>query len=214
MASDILSSNYDVLLKLVVIGDSGVGKSNLLSRFSRNEFMPDGKTTVGVEIATRTLEIDDAVIMAQVWDTAGQERFRAITSAYYRGSHGALLVYSVTSRQSFQNVDVWLREIRVNAPGAVVMLVGNKSDLRQLREVTTEEGRGLAEKNGLLFIETSALDSSNVNLSFENLLRAIYVKAFRPAGVSTGETAMEERREIIKTEDVVIDPPKCACTVM
>eukprot|EP00727_Mastigamoeba_balamuthi_P008282 m51a1_g4076 putative gtp-binding protein ypt3 (224) ;mRNA; f:767805-768684 len=223
MATDIPPDSYDVLLKLVLIGDSGVGKSNLLSRFSHNEFNLESKTTVGVEFATRTLEIGDSVVKAQVWDTAGQERFRAIASAYYRGSHGALLVYSVTSRQTFQNVGVWLREIKENAPGAVVMLVGNKSDLRHLREVKTEEGRGLAEKNGLLFIETSAYDASNVNISFENLLHAIYDRGLRPAGGDVVAVDRDERRRIntgdegqdlVDGSDGGVDGRRCGCMVM
>eukprot|EP00727_Mastigamoeba_balamuthi_P010610 m51a1_g6171 putative ras gtpase rab11 (210) ;mRNA; r:7106-8045 len=197
--SAVLSDNYDVFLKLVLVGDSGVGKSNLVSRFSRNEFNPDGITTVGVEFATRTLEIGDAVVKAQIWDTAGQERFRAITNAYYRGSHGALLVYSVASRQSFDNVEQWLREVRENAPTVVVMLVGNKSDLRHLREVSTDEGVGLAFRNGLLFTETSALDASNVSLSFENLLRAIYGKRIGPA--PDVAVADKDQRTPVDTED-------------
>ncbi|KAH9791407.1 ras-related protein RABA1a [Citrus sinensis] len=138
---------YDYLFKLVLIGDSGVGKSNLLSRFTKNEFNLESKSTIGVEFATRSLRIDNKVIKAQIWDTAGQERYRAITSAYYRGAVGALLVYDVTRHATFQNVGRWLRELREHTdPNIIVMLIGNKTDLRHLVAVSTEDGKAFAEQ--------------------------------------------------------------------
>jgi small GTP-binding protein len=135
-----------LLLAVVIIGDSGVGKSNLLSRFTRNEFHLDSKSTIGVEFATRSIQHDGKIIKAQIWDTAGQERYRAITSAYYRGAVGALLVYDISKRLTFENVERWLKELRDHAePNIVVMLVGNKSDLRHLRTVPTEEAMSFAE---------------------------------------------------------------------
>jgi len=101
--------DYDYLFKVVIIGDSGVGKSNLLSRFTRNEFHLDSKSTIGVEFATRSIQHDGKIIKAQIWDTAGQERYRAITSAYYRGAVGALLVYDISKRLTFENVERWLK---------------------------------------------------------------------------------------------------------
>merc|ERR1712108_57459 len=150
---------YDYLFKIVLIGDSGVGKSNLLSRFTRNEFNLESKSTIGVEFATRSLDYEGKLIRAQIWDTAGQERYRAITSAYYRGAVGALLVYDIAKSITFKNVERWLSELRDNAAeNIVIMLVGNKRDLRPLREESTETAKEFAEKNGLSFIETSALD--------------------------------------------------------
>jgi len=166
---------YDYLYKVVLIGDSGVGKSNLLSRFTRNEFNLETKSTIGVEFATRSIQADGKTIKAQIWDTAGQERYRAITSAYYRGAVGALLVYDIAKNVTFKNVERWLTELRENAaPNIVIMLVGNKSDLRHLREVPTETAKEFAEKNNLSFIETSALESTNVELAFQNILTEIY----------------------------------------
>ena len=128
------------VLTVVLIGDSGVGKSNLLSRFTRNEFNLDSKSTIGVEFATRSIQVDSKTIKAQIWDTAGQERYRAITSAYYRGAVGALLVYDISKHQTYENVTRWLKELRDHADtNIVIMLVGNKSDLRHLRAVPTEE---------------------------------------------------------------------------
>ncbi|KAH6949816.1 ras family protein [Fusarium avenaceum] len=162
-------------LKFVLIGDSGVGKSNLLSRFTRNEFNLDSKSTIGVEFATRSIQVDSKTIKAQIWDTAGQERYRAITSAYYRGAVGALLVYDISKHQTYENVTRWLKELRDHADAnIVIMLVGNKSDLRHLRAVPTEEAKSFASENHLSFIETSALDASNVELAFQNILTEIY----------------------------------------
>ncbi|KAI8551384.1 hypothetical protein RHMOL_Rhmol06G0181800 [Rhododendron molle] len=166
---------YDYLFKLVLIGDSGVGKSNLLSRFTKNEFNLESKSTIGVEFATKSLKLDGKVIKAQIWDTAGQERYRAITSAYYRGAVGALLVYDVTRHSTFQNVERWLKELRDHTdPNIVVMLIGNKSDLRHLVAVSTDDGKALAEKESLYFMETSALEATNVEKAFTEVLTQIY----------------------------------------
>lgn len=179
-------------LTVVLIGDSGVGKSNLLSRFTRNEFNLDSKSTIGVEFATRSIQVDAKTIKAQIWDTAGQERYRAITSAYYRGAVGALLVYDISKQQTYENVMIWLKELRDHADSnIVIILVGNKSDLRHLRAVPTEEAKQFASmwtlrkqgmtykltvtgENNLSFIETSALDASNVELAFQNILTGTY----------------------------------------
>ncbi|EPS64921.1 hypothetical protein M569_09858, partial [Genlisea aurea] len=174
--------DYDYLFKLVLIGDSGVGKSNLLSRFTRNEFSLDSKATIGVEFATRTIRVDDKVIKAQIWDTAGQERYRAITSAYYRGAVGALLVYDVTRHVTFENLERWLKELRDHTDqNIVIMLVGNKADLRHLRAVSTEEGTAFAEKEKVYFMETSALESVNVEKSFTEVLTQIHQVVSRKA---------------------------------
>jgi len=178
---------YDYLYKVVLIGDSGVGKSNLLSRFTRNEFNLETKSTIGVEFATRSIQADTKTIKAQIWDTAGQERYRAITSAYYRGAVGALLVYDIAKNATFKNVERWLTELRENAAtNIVIMLVGNKSDLRHLREVPTETAKDFAEKNALSFIETSALDSTNVELAFQNILTEIYHQSTQPPPTGGG----------------------------
>eukprot|EP01025_Chloroclados_australasicus_P059131 TRINITY_DN7464_c0_g4_i1.p1 TRINITY_DN7464_c0_g4~~TRINITY_DN7464_c0_g4_i1.p1 ORF type:complete len:246 (-),score=14.78 TRINITY_DN7464_c0_g4_i1:143-880(-) len=167
--------DYDYLFKVVLIGDSGVGKSNLLSRFTRNEFMLESKSTIGVEFATRSIQVDGKTIKAQIWDTAGQERYRAITSAYYRGAVGALLVYDITKSVTFENVERWLKELRDHAdPNIVIMLVGNKSDLRHLRSVQTDEAESFCQQEGLSLIETSALEATNVEKAFKQILTDIY----------------------------------------
>ncbi|GER44890.1 RAB GTPase homolog A5A [Striga asiatica] len=165
----------DYLFKIVLIGDSAVGKSNLLARFARDEFYPNSKSTIGVEFQTQKMEINGKEVKAQIWDTAGQERFRAVTSAYYRGAVGALVVYDISRRRTFESVGRWLNELHTYSDmNVVTILVGNKSDLRDAREVTTGEGKALAESQGLFFIETSALDSSNVASAFQTVVKEIF----------------------------------------
>uniref|UniRef100_A0A7N0RFR1 Ras-related protein RABA2a n=1 Tax=Kalanchoe fedtschenkoi TaxID=63787 RepID=A0A7N0RFR1_KALFE len=192
---------YDYLFKVVLIGDSGVGKSNLLSRFTRNEFCLESKSTIGVEFATRTLQVEGRTVKAQIWDTAGQERYRAITSAYYRGALGALLVYDTTKATTFENVSRWLKELRDHADAnIVIMLIGNKTDLKHLRAVATEDGQSYTEKEGLSFIETSALESTNVEKAFQTILSEIY-RIISKKSLAAGETAPSSIKEG-KTIDV------------
>ncbi|CAA0826595.1 Ras-related protein RABA5b [Striga hermonthica] len=170
----------EYLFKIVVIGDSAVGKSNLLSRFARDEFDHNSKATIGVEFQTQVVELDGKEIKAQVWDTAGQERFRAVTSAYYRGAVGALVVYDITRKATFESVQRWLDELNTHCDTTVAkMLVGNKCDLENIREVNVDDGKAFAEQEGLFFIETSALDSTNVKEAFEIVIREIYDKVSR-----------------------------------
>ena len=191
---------YDYLFKVVLIGDSGVGKSNLLSRFTRNEFNLESKSTIGVEFATKSIVAEGKTIKAQIWDTAGQERYRAITSAYYRGAVGALLVYDISKHVTFENVERWLKELRDHAEAnIVVMLVGNKSDLRHLRVVSTEEAMAFAEQHNLAFIETSALDASGVDTAFQNILTEIYRLMNRKQMAAEGSS---ENKNIAKGEKI------------
>lgn len=156
----------------MLIGDSGVGKSNLLSRFTRNEFNIDSKSTIGVEFATRSIQVDSKTIKAQIWDTAGQERYRAITSAYYRGAVGALLVYDISKHQTYENVTRWLKELRDHADAnIVIMLVGNKSDLRHLRAVPTEEAKAFASESALPAARCGARNGRKGSLGTDYLIR-------------------------------------------
>jgi len=191
---------FDYLFKVVLIGDSGVGKSNLLSRFTRNEFNLESKSTIGVEFATRAVTIEDKTVKAQIWDTAGQERYRAITSAYYRGAVGALLVYDIAKTQSFENVQTWLSELRDHADrDIVVMLVGNKTDLRHLRQVQTEVATEFAKAHDLSFIETSALEASNVETAFTQILTEIYRVASRRRMEGTASGGFVPKQGVVLT---------------
>jgi Ras-related protein Rab-11A len=164
---------------VVLIGDSGVGKSNLLSRFTRNEFNLDSKSTIGVEFATRSIQVDSKTIKAQIWDTAGQERYRAITSAYYRGAVGALLVYDISKHQTYENVNRWLKELRDHADSnIVIMLVGNKSDLRHLRAVPTEEAKQFAST--FHFPRLGVRRTSTADLIHNRREQPFFHRNFRP----------------------------------
>uniref|UniRef100_A0A8C1KFK1 Ras-related protein Rab-25 n=1 Tax=Cyprinus carpio TaxID=7962 RepID=A0A8C1KFK1_CYPCA len=175
--SDLLICIHMNFVAVVLIGESGVGKSNLLSRFTKNEFNHDSRTTIGVEFSTRTVQLNGLTIKAQIWDTAGLERYRAITSAYYRGAVGALLVYDISKHLTYESAERWLKELYDHAdPHMVVMLVGNKTDLAAVRSVPTEDAKDFAEKNSLLFMETSALESVNVEAAFNTVLTEIHKK--------------------------------------
>ncbi|CAK0785659.1 Ras-related protein yptc6 [Coccomyxa viridis] len=204
--------DYDYLFKVVLIGDSGVGKSNLLSRFTRNEFCLESKSTIGVEFATRSIQVDGKTIKAQIWDTAGQERYRAITSAYYRGAVGALLVYDITKQVTFENVERWLKELRDHADSnIVIMLVGNKSDLRHLRSVQTDDAQAFCEREGLSFIETSALESTNVESAFQRILTEIYHIVSKKALASEDKQAPESGTKIVIDDKAKEEKKKPAC---
>jgi len=164
-----------VLYKVVVIGDSGVGKSNLITRFTQDRFTKDSKPTIGVEFGAKSIEHEGITIKGQIWDTAGQERFRAISAAYYRGANGALICYDITNAETFQNLSKWFKEIENQGEnGCINILIGNKCDLAHLRQVDTEEARKLAEKHNVSFLETSAANNTNVELAFTSLLKEIY----------------------------------------
>eukprot|EP01002_Notosolenus_urceolatus_P010189 NODE_3681_length_895_cov_11.940898_g3063_i0.p1 GENE.NODE_3681_length_895_cov_11.940898_g3063_i0~~NODE_3681_length_895_cov_11.940898_g3063_i0.p1 ORF type:complete len:208 (+),score=34.13 NODE_3681_length_895_cov_11.940898_g3063_i0:224-847(+) len=158
---------WDMLFKYIIIGDSGVGKSCLLLQFTDRRFEPVHDLTIGVEFGARMITIDNKQIKLQIWDTAGQESFRSITRSYYRGTHGALLVYDITRRDSFDHVASWLEEARTGSNiSTTIMLVGNKCDLESKRQVSTEEAAAFARENGLLFLETSAKTGHNINEAF------------------------------------------------
>lgn len=159
--------DYDYLFKLVLIGDSGVGKSCLLLRFADDNFTDSYISTIGVDFRFRTINIDDKTVKLQIWDTAGQERFRTITSAYYRGADGIIMVYDVTSAESFDHVEEWLSEVdRYANENTSKLLVGNKADLVEEKQVSEETAQGFADKLGISFLETSAKTATNVDNAF------------------------------------------------
>ncbi|KAL8129760.1 hypothetical protein V2J09_018915 [Rumex salicifolius] len=168
-------ADYDYLIKLLLIGDSGVGKSCLLLRFSDGSFTTSFITTIGIDFKIRTIELDGKRIKLQIWDTAGQERFRTITTAYYRGAMGILLVYDVTDESSFNNIRNWIRNIEQHASDNVnKILVGNKADMDESkRAVPTSKGQALADEYGIKFFETSAKTNLNVEEVFFSIGRDI-----------------------------------------
>jgi Ras-related protein Rab-11A len=174
MAED---DSYDQLYKIILIGDASVGKSNILSRYLSNVFKQDTKSTVGVEFGSKKVSVNGVNIKLQIWDTAGQERYRAITSAYYKGSKGCLIVYDITSEKSFEDVEKWYEEINKTAGKDIcVVLVGNKCDLESERKVSTEMGENKAKNLGFAFFETSALNNIQIGKVFEVITEEIFNK--------------------------------------
>lgn len=169
------SNNY---YKIILLGDSAVGKSNLLLRFTQNTFFTDTKSTIGVEYFSKTVQIqNNKLVKVQIWDTAGQERYQIITKSYYRYSVGAFLVYDVTNRKSFEHIPKWLKEVEAQCDiNCRCILVGNKCDLDKdhQRQVSERDGEAFAESNGMAFIETSALNAMNVEGAFHKLIQQIY----------------------------------------
>ena len=161
--------NYSI--KIVVIGDSGVGKSNILNRYVHNDFNHDSKATVGVELNTKSYKINDKIVKVHLWDTAGQERYKSITAAYYKGAKGALIVYDITKDDSFKSIDKWFSEIKEYGDKAIIpMLIGNKCDLKHLRTVQTNVGLDKAKILKMPFMETSAAEATNVDQAFIKLI--------------------------------------------
>jgi small GTP-binding protein len=168
-------SGYDMIFKVVLIGDTSVGKTNILSKYLTNDFDPDSKATVGVEFGTKNFKIEDNIVKVQIWDTAGQERYRSITNAYYKGAKGSLLVYDITNPKTFESIDRWLSDLKVNGDENIsVVLLGNKSDLESDRKVSTQQGKEKAEFYKLAFLETSALNGNNIDKAFNELITDVY----------------------------------------
>ena len=168
-------ADVDYIFKILIIGDSSVGKSNLLLRFSDNVFLDTFLPTIGVDFKIRNVTVGDKSIKLNIWDTAGQERFKTITAAYYKGAHGIILVYDITDRDSFNNVSSWLNEVRKHAgPNVTRLLVGNKCDLEADRKVTFAEGKEFATSQGMGFMETSAKTRVNIDEAFMALTKRVY----------------------------------------
>ena len=166
----------DLKLKLVLLGDSGVGKTNLISRYISNSFDENTRATIGVEFFCKNFRINKKrTIKVEIWDTAGQERYKAITSVYYKGAKGAFIVYDITSRKTFENIDKWIGEIKERTTDDVkLIIIGNKTDLNNEREVKSEEALIKYQDMDIPLIETSALEDTNVNEAFINLIKIVY----------------------------------------
>ncbi|KAJ9596863.1 hypothetical protein L9F63_012119 [Diploptera punctata] len=177
-----MSESYDFLFKFLVIGSAGSGKSCLLHQFIESKFKDESSHTIGVEFGSKIVNVGGKSVKLQIWDTAGQERFRSVTRSYYRGAAGALLVYDITNRETFNSLANWLSDARTLAsPNIVILLVGNKRDLDGEREVTFLEASRFAQENELMFLETSAKTGENVEESFLKCSKTILAK------IETGE---------------------------
>ncbi|KAF7632413.1 hypothetical protein Mgra_00008193 [Meloidogyne graminicola] len=188
-----VEENFLTTLKILTIGESGVGKSSLISRFVDDKFDPEMAATIGVDFRIRTMNIDDKLVKLAIWDTAGQERFRTLTPSYYRGGQGIILVYDVSSRASFESLDHWLLEVDTycTRADAIKMLVGNKID-EDLRVVTREEGTQFARRHRMLFIEASAKTREGVVCAFEELVQ----KILQSPGLWESNLAMRKRLQL------------------
>ncbi|CAD8124647.1 unnamed protein product [Paramecium sonneborni] len=170
-----MDDEFSYLFKIILIGDSGVGKTNLFNRLQNKDFQYDTRPTIGVEFINRTVRQEGNLIKCQIWDTAGQEKFRAITSAYYRGAKGVFVCYDVTKQGTYESTLRWMSEIKqYGDPDIVITLVGNKIDLAEQRIVRTDEVSQFCEQNKVGYIETSALNNTNVDLAFNQMVTEIY----------------------------------------
>ena len=170
------NKEYDLLFKLILIGDSYVGKSNILLKYLQNQFNENSKTTIGVEFGTKNIIINNKRIKIQIWDTAGQERYRSITSAYYKGAKGALIVYDITRKNTFDNIDKWITDLKLNGDKNIcIIILGNKSDLIDKREINKNDGIKKAEMYKTAFLETSALNGDNISKAFDELIEQIVI---------------------------------------
>lgn len=189
-----MARDYDHLFKLLIIGDSGVGKSSLLLRFADNTFSGSYITTIGVDFKIRTVEINGEKVKLQIWDTAGQERFRTITSTYYRGTHGVIVVYDVTSAESFVNVKRWLHEINQNCDDVCRILVGNKNDDPERKVVETEDAYKFAGQMGIQLFETSAKENVNV----EEMFNCITELVLRAKKDNLAKQQQQQQNDVVK----------------
>jgi len=209
---------FHYLFKFIIIGDSGVGKSCLLLQFTDHRFKNDHDLTIGVEFGARTVNIDDKAVKLQIWDTAGQESFRSITRSYYRGAVAALLVFDVTKRDSFDGLEVWLREAKANSNATLTtVLVGNKADLVSEREVTQAAAEEFAEAHGLTYLEASAKTALNVDLCFvevakrvmANIQAQVYDLSSENCGIKVAQAPMKGGIQLQSREQR--KNKKCAC---
>ena len=167
-------SDYSYSVKFIIVGDSSVGKSNILLRFSRNVFDPGHQATLGIEFANKHLQYNNTDYLVQVWDTAGQENFRSVTRAYYKASAVAMVVYDISNEESFQHIQTWIKDCKELAPKTVqLVLIGNKSDLEDQRVISTERGQELARENNMQFFETSALNGNGVEEAFQKSIEEV-----------------------------------------
>ena len=194
--------NYEVMFKVVLIGDMKVGKTNIVSRYIKNEFNKDSMSTIGVEFGSKELVIEGHNVKVQIWDTAGQEKYKSITNAYYKGAKGAFVVYDITNKNSFDNADNWLNNLRASADKKCsIILIGNKSDLEDKREVSIEQGEEKAKNSEIAFMETSALSGDNIDKAFEMMINEAYK-------ICHSEMLADVNIDIGKSDELSLKRPK------
>ena len=203
------SEEYEFIFKVLLLGNSNVGKSSLFLRFVDDIWNDTFVPTIGVDFKIKTFDIDEKKIKMQIWDTAGQERFKNIIASYYRGAHGILLIYDVTDKDSFKNLSNWLIEIEKNASKNVLkVLIGNKNDLEDKRVITYNQGKEFADTYGLKFIETSAKKNLNVNEAFETLGREL-MKASEDKQITKQKDT--KKISVAKAQDLTVEKKGGCC---
>lgn len=192
---------FDYLFKIVLIGDSGVGKTNILAKLLSNKFYENSKPTIGVEFGTKFYKFENNKIKIQIWDTAGQERYHAIISAYYRGAMGAIIVYDITNKETFKNaIAIWMENIKNSCNHHIpIMFLGNKTDLSSQREVKMEVALSSIESYDCKFFETSAQNGQNIDRAFEEFIEIIYHKE---KGKNSLKNKLYVRREDLNGEEL------------
>ena len=193
--------DYEMMIKIILIGDSAVGKTNIMSKYLKGAFQQNSKATVGVEFGSKLFKVDNHNIKAQIWDTAGQEKYKAITGAYYKGSKGAFVVYDITRKDTFDSVDRWINDLKVTADQNInIILIGNKSDLEDKRDVLKEQGEEKAKSFGCAFLETSALNGDNIDKGFELMVNEIFKKYASESLEDDDDLGIMEKGEDINLE--------------
>ena len=191
---------YEMMAKVILIGDSSVGKTNIMSKYLKNQFNENSKATVGVEFGSKLFKLNGHNIKAQIWDKAGQEKYKAITGAYYKGSKGAFVVYDITRKETFESVDKWINDLKSSGdPKLIIIIIGNKCDLEEKREILKEQGEEKAKSFGCAFLETSALSGDNIDKGFEMMISEI----FKKYGNDSNED--DELGSVEKGEDIKLD---------
>lgn len=210
-----IDDSFDFLFKIILVGDSNVGKTCVVQSFKSGIFVEKQQNTIGVDFSVRTLDIDGKKVKLQVWDTAGQERFRTITQSYYRSAHGAIVAYDITRRSTFESVPQWIREVeQLGAASVVIIVIGNKSDLEARREVLFEDACTLAENNNVLAsLETSAKEAQNVDAAFILMARELLARN----GMNPTDEALRDSPSLILSSSshpvrgALSSHKKCGC---
>ena len=188
--------SYEFMFKIVLVGDSSVGKTNIMGKYLKNEFHEDSKSTVGVEFGSKEFVIENHTVRVQIWDTAGQERYKAITSAYYKGAKGAFVVYDITRKGTFESVDKWVSDLKATADKKItLLLIGNKCDLEDQRQISKDQAEQKAKSFDIAYLETSALSGENLEKAFEMLVNEVYKKCHL-------DMEDEEDRDMVPGKDV------------
>jgi len=203
-----MNIEYDYLFKVLLIGDSGVGKSCVLHRFIEDTFTNNFISTIGVDFRIKTMDVNGKTIKLQIWDTAGQERFRVITSAYYRGAHGIIVVYDVTDENSFKNLNYWFNEIAKYAPENInKFLIGNKSDDVVNKKIEYTIGQEYADYINVPFLETSAKNASNINRLFEELC----INLLNNMIIALPKKNIKENINLNRNTEIISNNNNCNC---